>query len=59
MPCLCGHEFVHHDYHLGCLKFLCCDRTKSVALGHRHMEHDGADHKAQTCPCNRYTKGDN
>jgi hypothetical protein len=56
-PCTCGHPRTVHDYHRGCEIFLCCNRTRNNALGHRNQEHDGADHPARPCPCAKYQDG--
>ena len=53
--CQCGHSRHYHDYRDGCIKFLCCDRTRNLFPGKRHTEHDGVNHSAKHCPCGRYT----
>ena len=55
MNCQCGHPRHTHDYHDGCLQFLCCDRRRNLTPGHRHQEHDGVNHRAHPCTCERFT----
>ena len=56
--CTCGHPRTVHDYRDGCLRFLCCDRTRNLTPGRRHTEHDGAGHRPSYCPCNSYSPKD-
>lgn len=56
--CACGHPRTTHDYHDGCIKFLCCDRTRNLIPGKRHQEHDGINHRAKPCPCAKYQEGE-
>jgi hypothetical protein len=55
--CVCGHHRTVHDYHEGCIAFLCCERIRHLTPGSRHTEHDGVNHLAQHCPCQRFTEG--
>ena len=52
--CVCGHSRVVHDFRDGCIKFLCCDRTRNLFPGKRHTEHDGVNHQAQHCLCKTF-----
>lgn len=54
--CVCGHTRTNHDYGYGCGKFLCCNRTKNRFPGKRGTEHDGVDHRAQSCVCEQFQK---
>lgn len=53
--CVCGHARTVHDSREGCLQFRCCKRIRNLFPGMRHTEHDGADHRAQHCPCEQFT----
>lgn len=53
--CICGHERLYHDYRDGCVKFLCCEKTRILTPGKRHTEHDGINHQSEPCKCSRFT----
>jgi hypothetical protein len=52
----CGHPRHKHDWYAGCESFLCCDRPKINTPGRRHTEHDGVNHRASHCPCEKFAK---
>lgn len=56
--CVCGHTYHVHDYREGCIKFLCCTRSRNLFPGKRHTEHDGVNHTVQHCLCKTYKEGE-
>lgn len=52
--CVCGHSRASHDYRDGCIKFLCCNRTRNLFPGKRHSEHDFVDHQVKHCLCKAF-----
>ena len=59
MNCQCGHHITQHRFREGCIRFLCCDRTRNLIPGYRHTEHDGVNHKAQHCGCKQFQQQTN
>ena len=56
--CECGHTRAYHDHREGCIRFLCCDRTRNLFPGKRHTEHDFITHTVKPCLCSRFTPKD-
>lgn len=54
--CICGHDRASHDYRDGCLKFLCCNKTRVTAIGKSGSEHDFINHQTKPCLCNKYVE---
>lgn len=52
--CVCGHDRYLHDFREGCVKFLCCNRTRNLYPGMRHTEHDGINHTVDHCQCTKF-----
>ena len=52
--CICGHARAYHDDNRGCIKFLCCHRTRNLGIGRGGSEHDFINHTIQGCPCAKF-----